>query len=118
MVVAGQEGFLGRVPPVEAGRHCTVQSITPLPWAGRSGLMHLNHLGACAALTHVCPFQTMKVDLPEFLFGGQYDTFTAPPFLSATVYQKDATMATPATREVKRDLFLVLVLSEACGLVG
>jgi len=27
----------------EAGLHCTVQSITP-PWAGCSGLMHLNHL--------------------------------------------------------------------------
>jgi hypothetical protein len=36
----------------------------------------------------------------------------------ATVYQKDATMATPATTEVKKDLFLVLVLSNACGLVG
>lgn len=34
----------------EAGRHCTVQSITS-PWVGSSGLMHLNHLGACAALT-------------------------------------------------------------------
>jgi len=29
----------------EAGLHCTMQSITP-PWAGCSGLMHLNHLGA------------------------------------------------------------------------
>jgi len=29
----------------EAGLHCTVQSIRP-PWAGCSGLMHLNHLGA------------------------------------------------------------------------
>jgi len=38
----------------EAGRHCAVQSITP-SWAERSGLMHLNHLEACAALTHVCP---------------------------------------------------------------
>jgi len=33
----------------EAGRHCTVQSITP-PWAGRSGLTHLNHLGAMMRL--------------------------------------------------------------------
>jgi hypothetical protein len=36
----------------------------------------------------------------------------------ATVYQKDATMATPATTEVKKDLILVSVLSDARGLVG
>jgi len=36
----------------------------------------------------------------------------------ATVYQKDATKATPATTEVKKDLNLVSVLSDACGLVG
>jgi hypothetical protein len=41
-----------------AGLHCTVQSITP-PWAGCSGHMHLNHLGACAAQTHVCPSSTI-----------------------------------------------------------
>ena len=35
----------------EAGLHCTVLSITP-PWAGCSGLMHLNHLGAlCGSYT-------------------------------------------------------------------
>jgi len=41
-----------------AGLHCTVQSITP-PWARCSGHMHLNHLGACAAQTHVCPSSTI-----------------------------------------------------------
>jgi hypothetical protein len=36
-----------------AGLHCTVRSITP-PWAGCSGLMHLNHLGAlCGSYTCV-----------------------------------------------------------------
>jgi hypothetical protein len=34
-----------------AGLHCTVRSITP-PWAGCSGLMHLNHLGGlCGSYT-------------------------------------------------------------------
>ena len=41
----------------EAGRHCTVQSITP-PWTGCSGPMHLKNLGACVALPHVCPSST------------------------------------------------------------
>jgi len=36
----------------------------------------------------------------------------------ATVYQKDATMATNATTEVKKDLIFVSLLSDACGLVG
>jgi len=36
----------------------------------------------------------------------------------ATVYQKDATIAIPATTEVKKQFFLVLVLADACGLVG
>jgi hypothetical protein len=36
-----------------AGLHCTVRSITP-PWAGCSGLMLLNHLGAlCGSYTCV-----------------------------------------------------------------
>ena len=35
----------------EAGLHCTVQSITP-PWAGCSGLMHLNHLRGIVRLLH------------------------------------------------------------------
>jgi len=38
----------------EAGLHCTVQSITP-PWAGCSGLMHLNHLGALCGSYMYCP---------------------------------------------------------------
>jgi len=41
----------------EAGLHCTVQSITP-PWAGCSGLMHLNHLGA------LCPCPANAANLP------------------------------------------------------
>ena len=47
------EGPLGGLflAHAEAGLHCTVQSITP-PWAGCSGLMHLNHLGAlCGSCT-------------------------------------------------------------------
>ena len=44
----------------EAGRHCTVQSITP-PWAGRSGLMHSNHLGAYAAFFTCMPVLEHKI---------------------------------------------------------
>ena len=44
----------------EAGLYCTVQSITP-PWAGCSGLVHLNHLGHCAALTHVLPVLDRRI---------------------------------------------------------
>ena len=52
--------FLLRVYPrrgffmarAEAGRHCTVQSITH-SWLGCQGLMRLNHLEACAALTNL-----------------------------------------------------------------
>jgi len=45
--------------------------------------------------------------------GGEVDQRTAVPCLP-----KDATMATPATTEVKKDPFLLLVLSDALGLVG
>jgi len=32
----------------------------PCTWQGALGLIHLNHLRACAALTHVCPLSTIK----------------------------------------------------------
>ena len=42
----------------EAGLHCTVQSITP-PWAGCSGLVHLNQPRGVVRLLHMyCPSST------------------------------------------------------------
>ena len=44
----------------EAGLHCTVQSITP-PWAGYSGLVHLNQSWGVVRLLHMyCP-SSMRV---------------------------------------------------------
>lgn len=45
----------------EAGLHCTVQSITP-PWAGCSGLVHLNQSRGVVRLLHMyCPSSTIKI---------------------------------------------------------
>lgn len=51
---------------VEAGRHCTVHS-TISTWAGRSGLMLLNHPEAFAALTCVCKYLTTCMHRPPSL---------------------------------------------------
>ena len=70
----------------EAGRHCTVQNITPL-WARHSNLMRLNHLTASAALTYEFECENLP---PSSSALHHFHTFPGPPshFLAQALFEK------------------------------
>ena len=56
----------------EAGLHCTVLSITP-PWAGCSGLMHLNHLGElCGSYSCIARPASLSICLQAIVYSHKY----------------------------------------------